>query len=116
MSWSATRRRRLCLCLLFLLAGSLLLTGNWLTAARQGWHQIPAWSQALALQRERAAQARLLGELDPVLPAISVPRPSLFCGSEPLIFKNGIQADPADWRNQCFAHFYGLHSVRLESP
>jgi hypothetical protein len=54
--------------------------------------------------------------LAPALTPISVPRPSLFCGSEPLIFKNGIQADAADWRNKSFAQFYGLHSVRLEKP
>jgi len=60
--------------------------GEWLAAARQGWRQIPAWSEALAHQRARAAQARMVGELDPVLPAISVPlspRSSSATGSRP---------------------------------
>jgi len=42
-------------------------------AARQGWRQIPAWSKALAHQREQAQTARQRGELDPVLSPISVP-------------------------------------------
>lgn len=84
---------------------ALLTTGNTSLALRDFDKRIGRWHAAM-LAREQLAESAAAGS-HLVLPE-QPPLPALF-------FDNDLGQDPGDWRNQLFAQFYGLASVRLET-
>jgi hypothetical protein len=84
---------------------ALLTTGNSNLGLRDFDKRITRWDAAMQ-ERERLAASTAPGSTL-VLPA-APPIPNLFMQAD-------LQPDPSDWRNQVFARFHGLGSVRLET-
>jgi hypothetical protein len=55
------------------------------------------------------ADARSRGEFTVVLPPLQGEAPRS-------IYFNDIRPNPRDWRNICYAQYFGLHSVRIDAP